>query len=183
MSSGIRVSGMDNTFSYPFCKYPQISNATRTCTHGYRLIPEPVYNGFFIRGHADNGYPLPSLPAYRLKSKTKSKTYYHMPRSFRPCLPAWEGSGAATCFMAPDPASLFGRAPVLPHVPRLWIMPPCSGGLRCYHVPRGSGPYLPTWEGSNAATCPMTSESASLFGRASTLPHVPRLSTGHRSQE
>jgi hypothetical protein len=58
---GIRVSDMYTTFSYPFYKYPQISNATHTHTHGYRLVPEPVPNGFFTREHTDNGYPLPSL--------------------------------------------------------------------------------------------------------------------------
>jgi hypothetical protein len=59
MSIGIRVSGMDTTFFYPFCKYSWISNATRT--RGYRLVPESVPNGFFTREHTDNGYPLPSL--------------------------------------------------------------------------------------------------------------------------
>jgi hypothetical protein len=54
-------SGMDTTFSYPFCKYPWISNATRT--RGYRLVPKSVPNGFFTCGYTDNGHPLPSLAA------------------------------------------------------------------------------------------------------------------------
>jgi hypothetical protein len=61
MLAGIQISGMDTTFSYPFCKYPQISNAARTS--GYRLVPEPMPNGFFTRWHANNEYPLPSLVA------------------------------------------------------------------------------------------------------------------------
>jgi hypothetical protein len=173
MSSGIRVSGMDNTFSYPFCKYPQISNATRTCTHGYRLIPEPVYNGFFIRGHADNGYPLPSLPTYRLKSKTKSKTYYHMSpqlQTLPPCLGGlrrchvlhgsgprllvWEGSGATTCPAALDHASLLRRAPMLPCAPWLWTLPPYLGGFQCCHMPHDFRVCLLVREGFDAATCP-----------------------------
>jgi hypothetical protein len=60
-----RVSGMDTTFFYPFCKYLWISNATRTRTRGYRLVPESVPNGFFTRGHTDNGYPLPSLTSMK----------------------------------------------------------------------------------------------------------------------
>jgi hypothetical protein len=53
-----------------------------------------------------------------------------------------EGSGAATCHMAPDPTSLLGRAPMLPHAPRLRTLPPCLGrgggapALSC--VPRPS---------------------------------------------
>jgi hypothetical protein len=78
MSAGIRVSGMDTTFSYPFCKYPQISNATCTRTHGYRLVPELVSNGFFTCGHADNGYPLPSLVGIREKTTQMSGCSRHM---------------------------------------------------------------------------------------------------------
>jgi hypothetical protein len=58
-------SGMDTTFSYPFCKYQWISNATRTRTRTrrYRLVLESVPNGFFTYGYMDNGHPLPSLAA------------------------------------------------------------------------------------------------------------------------
>jgi hypothetical protein len=35
----------------------------------------------------------------------------------------------ATCPVAPDPASLLGRAPALPRAPLLRTPPPCSGGL------------------------------------------------------
>jgi Asp-tRNA(Asn)/Glu-tRNA(Gln) amidotransferase A subunit family amidase len=61
--NGYSDIGYGYYFSYPFCKYPWISNATRTRTRGYRLIPESMPNGFFTRGHTDNGYPLPSLAA------------------------------------------------------------------------------------------------------------------------
>jgi hypothetical protein len=88
----------------------------------------------------------------------------HVPRGFGSCLSAREGSGVATCPAAPDPASLLGRALALPHVPRLWILPPCSRGLQRCHVSHGTGPRLPAWEGSSAVMC-------------------PRLSVGHRPQE
>jgi hypothetical protein len=45
-------------------------------------------------------------------------------------------SGASTCHMALDPASLIGRALVLPCASRLQSLPPYSGGLQCYHVSR-----------------------------------------------
>jgi hypothetical protein len=49
MSTGIRVSGINTIFFYPFCKYLWISNAIRTC--GYKLVPEsPV---------GTNSYPNP----------------------------------------------------------------------------------------------------------------------------
>jgi hypothetical protein len=132
-------------------------------------------------------------PAYMLKSKTRSKTYCHMPHSSGHChpakgcsgaatcstaldltsfsgelrhyhmshgsgpyLPAREGLGTATCPTALDPASLLKRALTLPHVPWLWTLPPCLGGLQCCHVFRCSGPCL-------------------LLGRASALPHAPQL--------
>jgi hypothetical protein len=47
MSTGIRVSDMDTTFSYPFYKYPLISNVIHTHTRGYRLVPKSVPNEFF----------------------------------------------------------------------------------------------------------------------------------------
>jgi hypothetical protein len=98
----------------------------------------------------------------------------HMSHGSGSCLPAHEGSDAATCPTAPELASLLGRAPTLPCVPRLGTLPPCSGGLRCCHVSHGSGPCLPAREGSGAATCPMTPDPASLLGRAPALPRVLR---------
>jgi hypothetical protein len=67
----------------------------------------------------------------------------------RPRLPARESSGATTCLIAPDPASLWRAEgdPMLPHVTRLRTLPPYLGGLRCYHVPHGSETYLPAREG------------------------------------
>jgi hypothetical protein len=73
----------------------------------------------------------------------------HVSCSTGPCLPAEVGSGAATCPVALDLASLIGRAPAQPRVPwlwtrlparlgsgasrvlQLWILPPCKRGLRC----------------------------------------------------
>jgi hypothetical protein len=70
-------------------------------------------------------------------------------------LPTWEGSSASTCPASPNPAFLLGRAPALPRVPRLCILPPCSGGLRRCHMPHSTGLRLLAQEGSNAATCPV----------------------------
>jgi hypothetical protein len=98
----------------------------------------------------------------------------------------------ATCPTAPDPTSLPRRALALPHAPRLRPRlpaqegsdaamcytalnpPPCSGGLRCCHVPHGSGPCLPTLEGFGGATCPTAPDHAFLLGRAPTLSRVLR---------
>jgi hypothetical protein len=112
-------------------------------------------------------------PAYRLESKTR-KTYCHMPYIIGSYNPAREGTNAATCPTALDLASLLGRAPVLPRVMRLWILPPYSGGLWCCHVSRSSRSCLPAQEGSSAAMSPTALDPASLLGRASVLPHVPR---------
>jgi hypothetical protein len=86
----------------------------------------------------------PSTPTYKFQVKTRRKTYYHMPYSSGSSLPAREGYGAAKCHMALDPASLLGRAPVLPHVPLHRTPPPCSRGHQCCHVLHGSGPRLLT---------------------------------------
>jgi hypothetical protein len=102
-------------------------------------------------------------------------------------------SQVAMCPVAPDLASLLGRAPTLPRVPWLQTPPPFSKGLRCCHVshsfePRilaqeGSGaatcslvldPASLRGSGSGAATCPMSLDLASMLGRALKLPHVPR---------
>jgi hypothetical protein len=83
----------------------------------------------------------PGTPAYKHETKMKSMTCYHMlprvPRlrtlppcwgglrrchmshGSRPRLLAREGSGAATCPMALDTASLLGRTPTLPRDP--WL--------------------------------------------------------------
>jgi hypothetical protein len=124
----------------------------------------------------------PGTPAYKFESKTR-KTYCHMPYNAGSCLPAREGFGVVTCPTALDPASILRSAPMLPCVSRLWILPPCSGGLRRCHVSRGSRSCLPAREGSVATTCPTAPDPASLLKRAPTLPHVPRLSVGHIPQE
>jgi hypothetical protein len=93
-----------------------------------------------------------------------------------PCCPIREGSSTATRLATLDPASLLGRAPVLPRVPWLRIPPPRSGGLRCHNVSRGFGSRLPAREGSNAATYPTASDPASPLRRALTPPCVLWLS-------
>jgi hypothetical protein len=80
----------------------------------------------------------------------------------RPCLPAREGSGAATCPLAPDPASLLGRALKLPRIPQLQTLPPYLGGLRRCYVYHGTGPCLPTLKGSGAVTCHVALEGRDL---------------------
>jgi hypothetical protein len=77
------------------------------------------------------------------------------------------------CPAALDPATVLWRAPALPCATQFQTPPPCSGGLRRYHMPRGSGPYLPAQEGSSVVTCPTTLNPASLLGRALALPRVP----------
>jgi hypothetical protein len=81
-----------------------------------------------------------------------------MPRGTRPCLLAWEGSDAATCSAAMDPASLLGRAPALPRAPRPQTR-------------------LLAREGSDAATWPTALDLASILGRPPALPHAPWLRT------
>jgi hypothetical protein len=100
---------------------------------------------------------LPRAPRLRTPHPCSGGLQFsHMSHGSGPRLPAQEGSGATTCRTALDPASLLGRAPVFPHVTRLWVLSPYSGGLRRYHVSHGSGPYLPAPGGSDAVTCPAT---------------------------
>jgi hypothetical protein len=80
-----------------------------------------------------------------------------------------------TCPTVSYPASLLRRAPTLSRVPRLRILPPCSGGLRRCHVSHGLGSCLPAREGSGAVTCPTALDPTSLLKRASVLPCVPWL--------
>jgi hypothetical protein len=100
----------------------------------------------------------------------------------------------ATCPTAPDPASLLRRALMLPRTPRLWTPPPCSGGLLCYHMSHGSGPHLPTQEGSGTTTCHIALDHTSLLGGSdastrhtapdptSLLRRAPVLSRAHDSR-
>jgi hypothetical protein len=89
-----------------------------------------------------------------------------------PYLPAGVVSGAATCPVAPDPASLLGWAPVPSRVMRPQTLPPCWGGLRCHHVSCGPEPYLPAGVGSGATTCPTAPDPSSLLGWALAPPRV-----------
>jgi hypothetical protein len=104
--------------------------------------------------------------------------YYHVSHSSGPCLPDREGSGAATCRTAPDPASLLGRAPMLPRAPQLRTPHPCSRGLQSCHVSHGSGPCLSAREGSVAATWSTVLGPTALLRGAPTLSCVPRCSEG-----
>jgi hypothetical protein len=97
----------------------------------------------------------------------------HVSHGSEPRLPAREGSGAAMCPTAPDPASLLRRALVLPRVARLLTSPSCSAGLWCCYVSHGSGPRLPAREGSSAATCPTALNPASLLGGGGSGPRLP----------
>jgi hypothetical protein len=101
----------------------------------------------------------------------------HVSHDFGCCLPAREGSNAAMYPMALDPASLLGRAPVLPHVLRLQILHPYSRGLRRCHMSHGCRSCLPAREGSGTATCPAAPDPVSLLGRAPTLLRVLRHQT------
>jgi hypothetical protein len=80
-------------------------------------------------------------PRTSLKSRQgagHASTCCHTSHSFGPHLPAREGSGAAMPTAAPYPTSLLRRAPVLPRIPRLWTLPPNSGGIRRCHASHGS---------------------------------------------
>jgi hypothetical protein len=96
-------------------------------------------------------YPANRVPLYiSLKSRQgagRAPTCCHVPCSTEPYPPVKVGSGATTCPVAPDPASMIGRAPTPPRVPWLRIPHPYKGGLRC-------------------ATCPTAPDPVSLQGRA-----------------
>jgi hypothetical protein len=99
----------------------------------------------------------------------------HVSHGFRPHLTAWEGLDAATSPVAPNTTSLLWRALALPRASQLWTPPPCSRGLRRCHVSRGSGPHLPAHDGSDAVTCPVALNPASLVERALVLSCASRL--------
>jgi hypothetical protein len=62
----------------------------------------------------------------------------HVSYGSRPHLSAEVGSGVATCSMALDLTSQLRWALTQLHTLWLWTSPPGRGGLRCYHVSRGS---------------------------------------------
>jgi hypothetical protein len=74
---------------------------------------------------------------------------YHVSCSTGPCLPTKVGSGAATCTVAPDPASLIVRASAPSRVSWLRTCGEDSGALRVLRL-RILPPYQ---EGSGAVTC------------------------------
>jgi hypothetical protein len=108
----------------------------------------------------------PGTPTYRLQVKTRRRACYHaLPHA--PQLqtsPPYRGSGVAMCHVAPDSTSPLRRSPALPCIPRLQTLPRCQEGLRCYHMFHSSRHWLPTEEGSDAAMCSTTLDTASLLG-------------------
>jgi hypothetical protein len=53
-----------------------------------------------------------------------------------------------------------------PHVLQHWTLPPRQGGLRGCHMPSGYGSHLPDGKRSDATTCTVAPNPASLQGRA-----------------
>jgi hypothetical protein len=87
-------------------------------------------------------------PHTSLKSRQRMRhasTCHHIPYSSELCPLARVGSDATTCSMAPDPAPLLGRAPVLPRVLQLWTSPSDWGGPRCCHMPPWLRTLPPCW--------------------------------------
>jgi hypothetical protein len=82
-------------------------------------------------------YPTDRVPSH-ISFKTRQRagcasTCCHIPYTSGPCLPArW--APALPRHMAPNPASLLGRAPVLPRILWLRTSPPGWGGLWRYHA-------------------------------------------------
>jgi hypothetical protein len=73
------------------------------------------------------------LPPY-----SRGLQHSHVSSGSESYLPAREGSDAAMCPTAPDPASLLGRALVLPHDPWHRTPPPYLGGFWLCHTSYGS---------------------------------------------
>jgi hypothetical protein len=145
--------------------------------------PQPWAASGWQAGPVDVGYRYPAgrVPLYTsFKPKHRegrASAHCHVPCGSGPCLPTEACSDAFTCLTALNPASLLGRALVLPCVTRLRTPPPWLEGLLCYHMPQGSGSHLPARDGSGAVTCHMAPDLTSLFERASVLPHAPWLRT------
>jgi hypothetical protein len=101
--------------------------------------------------------------------------YQNSPRSLwrAPTLPHVQGSGPP-----PPPPR---RAPALPRAQMLRTPPPHPGGLWHCYMPRGSGPHLVIWEGSDAATHPLALIPAMPLRRGSALTHILRLWTAPTS--
>jgi hypothetical protein len=85
-------------------------------------------------------------PTYRRESKANSRIYCNVYHSSRPRLPAEESSDTATCHVAPDSASLLGRAPALPHVTQLRTRFPGEDGYDAATCPTAPDPP-PGWGG------------------------------------
>jgi hypothetical protein len=83
---------------------------------------------------------------------------------------------------APEPASLLREGSDAATCPRLRTPPLRLGGLRCCHVPRGSGPRLTIQEESDTAMRPSAPDSALPPKRAPALTRVLRLRTAPASE-
>jgi hypothetical protein len=130
------------------CRYPADRVSLRT-----RLKSSPTASDPASR----HGRALMSLHApwhETLPPGTGGLWRHHVSHGARPCLPAREGSGVATCPMAPDP-TWHGRALASPCVPRRHTPPPGTEGLRRCHVPRSVRSRLPAQDDSDVATCPV----------------------------
>jgi hypothetical protein len=115
------------------CRYPAYrvplhtsfksrQGARRASTRRHPIVPDPAFQ------------PRWALASSRvqwfqiLPPCSRGLRRCYMSRGSGPRLPAREGSGAATCTMAPNPASLLGRAPTPPRVPRHRTLPPYREG-------------------------------------------------------
>jgi hypothetical protein len=92
---------------------------------------------------------------------------------------------AATRPTALDHATLLRWAPVVPHGPWLQTPPPCTGGLRCYHVFRDLEPHLTSPQGGGALALPCVPWLwiPPLFPRGSVAATCSWLSMGHGNKE
>jgi hypothetical protein len=79
-----------------------------------------VPHGSGLHLPAQRALALPRAPRLRTPPPcSRGLQRCHVPRGSGSRFPIREGSGTATCPVAPDPTSLIGRAPALPYVPQL----------------------------------------------------------------
>jgi hypothetical protein len=126
----------------------------------------PQHAGWLIRGSVPSFSPEPTCryPEDWVPLHTSSKlrwreiralTRAHVSRGSSSHLLAQGSSGAATCPVAPAPASWLRAALEPPRVSWLQLLPPSLGQLQSHIVSYGSSSRLLTQGNSKAATCPM----------------------------
>jgi hypothetical protein len=128
-----------------------------TMRTGYPCVQAPV--DCHAKGRSCIRAPPHSLQRWIPPPSTGGLRRCHVSCSFRPCLPAWEGSGATTCPASSNPTT-------------------GSRGLQHCHVSLSFGPHLPTREGYDAVARPAAPDLTPSYGRAPTLPRVPWHSAG-----